>query len=96
MTYLLNGRWRRLVWAAVAVLLILSIVGCEPPSLDLVETQEIVVLWHGFSGQEARALEALADRFNDENPWDIVLITEYQTDIPGKLQGLQESRPDLV
>ncbi len=96
MTYLLNGRWRRLVWAAVAVLLILSVVGCEPPPLDLVETQEIVVLWHGFSGEEARALEALADRFNDENPWDIVLITEYQTDIPGKLQGLQESRPDLV
>ena len=39
MTYLLNGRCRRLVWAAVATLLILSVVGCEPPPLDLVETQ---------------------------------------------------------
>lgn len=100
MNYLLRNRWLRrlgrLVWAVVALLLVLPLVACEPPSLDQVETQQIVILWHGFSGEEARALEALADRFNAENPWDIMLITEYQTDIPGKLRGMQKDRPDLV
>jgi ABC-type glycerol-3-phosphate transport system substrate-binding protein len=55
------------------------------------------VLWHTFKGQESVALQALSDRFNAENPWGTVLITEYQEDILDKLKtAAPEHRPDLI
>jgi ABC-type glycerol-3-phosphate transport system substrate-binding protein len=58
--------------------------------------REIVVLWHTFTGVEAKGLETLTDQFNAENPWGIVLITEYQERLLEKLRGAPEIRPDLV
>ncbi|MGC9469333.1 MAG: ABC transporter substrate-binding protein [Anaerolineae bacterium] len=69
--------------------------GCAAAGLPAGDRQ-IVVLWHTFTGAEAQALETLTDRFNTDNPSQIVLITEYQEDLLGKLQAAPDSRPDLV
>jgi ABC-type glycerol-3-phosphate transport system substrate-binding protein len=60
------------------------------------DSSEIVVLWHTFTGQEARAIEKLTDRFNAVNPWDTVLVTEYQEGLPERFADDQKRRPDLV
>ncbi|MGC9520639.1 MAG: ABC transporter substrate-binding protein [Anaerolineae bacterium] len=80
----------------VATLLIAT--GCGPAELLSAEERQIIVLWHTFTGAEAEAVETLTDRFNDANPWQIVLITEYQEDLLDKLrrQDAPESRPDLI
>lgn len=82
-------------------LLILCIVvvatGCSAEITQAeLESSEIVVLWHTFTGQEARAIKQLTDRFNATSPDDIVLITEYQEDLPEKFADTEERRPDLV
>ena len=55
-----------------------------------------MVLWHTFTGSKAQAIEALTDRFNAENPWQILLITEYQEHLVGKLREAPDGWPDLV
>ena len=78
----------------VAVALLLS--GCAPLLPSSAPDRQIVVLWHTFTGSEAQALETLTDRFNAENPWQILLITEYQEQLLRKLREAPEGRPDLV
>jgi ABC-type glycerol-3-phosphate transport system substrate-binding protein len=80
--------------ALVAVTLLLS--GCAPLLPSSAPDRQIVVLWHTFTGSEAQALETLTDRFNAENPWQILLITEYQEQLLRKLREVPEGRPDLV
>jgi ABC-type glycerol-3-phosphate transport system substrate-binding protein len=70
--------------------------GCDRINLLSTEERHIVVLWHTFTGAEAEALQTLSDRFNVENPWNIVLITEYQEQLVDKLRTAPEIRPDLV
>jgi len=78
----------------VAVALLLS--GCASLLPSSAPDRQIVVLWHTFTGSEAQALETLTDRFNAENPWHILLITEYQEQLLRKLREVPEGRPDLV
>lgn len=87
------GLTRALLILCVAIL----VAGCVvPPTPVEPETTEIVVLWHTFTGQEARAIEQLTDRFNATNPWDLVLITEYQEGLPEEFAETDDRRPDLV
>jgi ABC-type glycerol-3-phosphate transport system substrate-binding protein len=58
--------------------------------------RQIIVLWHTFTGAEAKAIETLADQFNAENPWKIALIVEYQEELLEKLRAAPARRPDLV
>ncbi len=59
--------------------------------------KQIIVLWHTFTGIESQALQALTDQFNAGENREIILITEYQQDILGKIQDADlEHRPDLV
>jgi ABC-type glycerol-3-phosphate transport system substrate-binding protein len=86
---------------ALLLILLLLLGGCASFSPDEVGARhaanpQIVVLWHTFTGVEAKGLETLTDRFNADNPWDIVLITEYQERLLEKLRGAPEIRPDLV
>ncbi len=89
-----------MVKQGLCVLMALILIGCSANSkpVDTSETEEkIVVLWHKFTGPEGYALQTLGDRFNAENPWNIVLITEYQQDILDKLTAIDpQHRPDLV
>lgn len=84
-------------WGALA-LLVLLLAGCgtlpvEPPE---VPAAQIVVLWHPFKGAEAKALQALTDRFNATDD-AVVLVAEYQEDIVDKLTSASsEHHPDLV
>jgi len=78
----------------VAVALLLS--SCASLLPSSAPDRQIVVLWHTFTGSEAQALETLTDRFNAENPWRILLITEYQEQLLRKLREVPEGRPDLV
>jgi sn-glycerol 3-phosphate transport system substrate-binding protein len=80
------------------LLLLLSLLtsGCAALLPREAQERQIVVMWHTFTGNEAKALETLTDRFNDENPWHIVLVTEYQEQLFDKLLAAPESRPDLV
>jgi len=80
--------------AFVAVALLLS--GCASLLPSSAPDRQIVVLWHTFTGTEAQALETLTDRFNAENPWQILLITEYQEQLLSKLRDVPDGRPDLV
>ncbi len=73
-------------------ILLMSCSAVPPVSVD---ARRIVVLWHGFSGAEAKALETLTDRFNVENDEGII-VTEHQEDLPAKLQLDPDRRPDLV
>lgn len=84
-------RWVGLV--AVLALLTALASGC-----DTVPEQErqILVLWHTLTGAEATALEVLTDQFNAENPWRLVLVTEYQDNLLEKLQVAPDHRPDLI
>lgn len=74
-------------------ILLMSCSAVPPVSVD---ARRIVVLWHGFSGAEAKALETLTDRFNVENDEGIIVVTEHQEDLPAKLQLDPDRRPDLV
>ena len=78
----------------VAVALLLS--GCVSLLPSSAPDRQIVVLWHTFAGAEAQAFETLTDRFNAENPWQILLITEYQEHLSRKLREASDGRPDLV
>ncbi len=60
------------------------------------DQRQIIVLWHSFTGPEANALDTLTDRFNADNPWNIVLVTEFQSDVLDKLLADPEQRPDLL
>ncbi len=95
----LRKRVRLLLQHGLALLIaamVVTVTGCGPVRLLSAEERQIIVLWHTFTGAEAKAVETLTDRFNAENPWQIVLITEYQEDLLGKLRGAPESRPDLI
>jgi ABC-type glycerol-3-phosphate transport system substrate-binding protein len=70
--------------------------GCDSLPSASVQEREILVLWHTLTGAEATALETLTDRFNAENPWRLVLVTEYQDDLLNKLQAAPDRRPDLI
>lgn len=87
----------------LVVLLSWAASGCSALLPYAAEERQIVVLWHTFTGSEAKALETLTDRFNAENPWQIVLVTEYQERLLDKLVAdsrsaavAPDSRPDLV
>jgi len=80
--------------ALVVVALLLS--SCASLLPSSAPDRQIVVLWHTFTGPEAQAIETLTDRFNAENPWQILLITEYQEQLLRKLREVPEGRPDLV
>lgn len=81
------------------LLVTVLLAGCAPflPELPTPAEKQIIVLWHTFTGAESEALQALTDRFNDENAQNIVLITEYQKDIHAKLADTTpDHRPDLL
>ena len=85
--------------AIIALLIAALLAGCASFSLEPPAPTEkhIIVLWHALTGTESEALQALTDRFNDENAQDIVLVTEYQEDILTKLEdSAPENHPDLV
>ena len=84
-----------LPFICIVVLASSVLTGCIPLPTDRVEKQ-IVVLWHNFVGVEAEAIQSIADTFNAENSWDLILITEYQQNLSNKLQVTSEARPDLV
>ena len=79
----------------VGLIITIGLMGCTPLLADRAEKQ-IVVLWHNFTGVEAEALQSIADTFNAENSWDLVLITEYQHDLIDKVQVPPDSRPDII
>ncbi len=83
------------LWRFGLVLCIL-LMSCRAVPTVSVDARKIVVLWHGFSGAEAQALETLTDRFNVGNDEGIIVVTEYQEDLPAKLQLDPDRRPDLV
>jgi ABC-type glycerol-3-phosphate transport system substrate-binding protein len=95
---------RRSFWAlAVGLCVLLSLSACAAALPHTAPERQIVVLWHTFLGNEAKALETLADDFNAENPWQILLVTEYQEDLLGKMLTVESgdapssaSHPDLV
>ncbi len=88
----------RFALEAVLILMVaMMATGCAAQATQAEpETSEIVVLWHTFTGQEARAIERLTDRFNATSPNDIVLVTEYQEGLPEKFTATEDRRPDLV
>ncbi len=94
--YRSSRKGRVVSWAAVLLMVTLLVSGCVPTGLLAPQERQIVVLWHSFSGAEAAALASLTDRFNLENEWQIVLITEYQEKLLDKLQAAPDRRPDLV
>jgi ABC-type glycerol-3-phosphate transport system substrate-binding protein len=69
--------------------------GCTLLPSDGIEKQ-IVVLWHNYTGVMAETIQSIADQFNEENSWDLVLITEYQDDLFDKVQVQPASRPDII
>ena len=95
----LRNRAGKLVRSAsfliIAIFILMGISSCKEITADQ-EIEQIVVLWHNYSGAEATALKALADDFNASNEWNIILITEYQQDLFDKVQVSQESRPDII
>ncbi len=88
------ARFRRRVGMIVVLALLTALAG----GCDMVPEQErqILVLWHTLTGAEATALEVLTDQFNAENPWRLVLVTEFQDNLLEKLQGVPDHRPDLI
>jgi ABC-type glycerol-3-phosphate transport system substrate-binding protein len=74
----------------------LLLMGCGVVPTASVQTRQIIVLWHTFTGPEAAALETLTDRFNVENLEGIVVVTEYQEGLLTKLRVDPDRRPDLV
>lgn len=96
----LHNLWVRLCPLLLLLFLLLAS-GCTASTAERVDAQhaanrQIVVLWHTFTGVEAKGLETLTDRFNADNPWGIVLITEYQQRLVEKLRDAPEVRPDLM
>lgn len=79
----------------VGLILLGGLAGCLPLPTEK-EEKQIVVLWHNFSGAEAEALQSLADNFNAENSWNLILITEYQQNLFDKVQVAPDSRPDMI
>lgn len=78
-------------------ILALTLNGCVPAQVARSGDRQIIVLWHGLQGAKAQAIQALSDQFNAEHGRRILLITEYQKDIPAKLAATTpEHRPDLV
>jgi multiple sugar transport system substrate-binding protein len=78
-------------------LILLLLAGCAGEARPLPEEEHIIVLWHAFTGAESQALQILTDQFNANNPYNVVLLTEYQQDIIAKISGAAvEHRPDLV
>ena len=73
------ARFRRRVGMIVVLALLTALAG----GCDMVPEQErqILVLWHTLTGAEATALEVLTDQFNTENPWRLVLVTEFQDNL---------------
>ncbi|MGC9349247.1 MAG: ABC transporter substrate-binding protein [Anaerolineae bacterium] len=97
--FLCRGRSSRCAfWTLSALILLVMILlsGCSSFNPLPTEERHIVVLWHTFTGAEAKALQTLSDRFNAENSWNIVLITEYQEQLIDKLRAAPDTRPDLV
>ncbi len=97
----IRGSWhsRGRLWMRLGlglVLLVGLLTGCDTLPNASAEEREILVLWHTLTGAEATALEALTDQFNAENPWHIVLVTEYQDDLLNKLQAAPDRRPDFI
>ncbi len=88
--------WLRAFRLLLVMGISLGVVACVPAGPTPQPDPEILVLWHTFTGAEAMALQALTDRFNDENPWQMVLIAEYQSKLLEKLRVAPDSRPDLV
>ena len=86
-------------WGSILLGLVLAVAlltGCAAlPSASTAE-REILVLWHTLTGAEANALETLTDQFNAENPWRLILVTEFQDDLLDKLQAAPDRRPDLI
>ncbi|MHB1319091.1 MAG: ABC transporter substrate-binding protein, partial [Anaerolineae bacterium] len=78
------------------VLAVALLTGCAALPSASTEEREILVLWHTLTGAEASALETLTDQFNAENPWRLVLVTEFQDDLLDKLQAAPDRRPDLI
>jgi len=79
--------------------LIVLLSGCtvDAAGSTLPPDKQIVILWHGFTGTESRALQMLTDQFNADNDRGIVLITEYQQDIIAKIEATDAGHhPDLV
>ena len=76
--------------------LCILLMGCGAVPTVAVPSRQIVVLWHSFTGADAKALETLTDRFNVASSGEIVVVTEYQQDLPAKLRIDPERRPDLV
>jgi ABC-type glycerol-3-phosphate transport system substrate-binding protein len=86
----------RFLFICIGVItLVIGLTGCALLPVGVVEKQ-IVVLWHNFTGVEAEALQSIADAFNAENSWDLILIPEYQQDLFDKVQVSPDSRPDLI
>jgi len=82
---------------ALLALILIMLAGCAGEVRSVPEEQHIIVLWHAFSGAESQTLQMLTDRFNADNPFNTVLLTEYQQDIIAKIDGAAaEHRPDLV
>ena len=87
-------------------LIILSLIlltSCAPFATAAAQRTHIVVLWHTFTGAEATALHTLTDQFNKvqqntkrtaDEP-RIILITEYQHNLLGKLTAAQNAPPPL-
>ncbi len=90
-------RYNVYIFLGLSIGLIMLLGGCRVGGGPPRTAPRIVVLWHTFKGKEDVALQALSDRFNAENPWGTVLITEYQEDILDKLETAPpEHRPDLI
>ena len=99
--YQRDKKLRTKIWALLSLILLATMAGCgtaqaEWPAPIAVKERHIIVLWHDFTGAEAKALQTLTDRFNDENTWGTLLITEYQEDLLTKLQTAPENQPDMV
>jgi ABC-type glycerol-3-phosphate transport system substrate-binding protein len=97
-TLRMHGRHNRraVVIAMLVLAMTLLLTSCSGIPTVSTEERPIIVLWHSFTGADAQALETLTDRFNTENTWRIVLVTEYQDGMPDQLRSDPERRPDLV
>lgn len=77
--------------------LLFLLVGCAAPAAPPSAAEQILILWHPFTGAEREALQVISDAFNADNPWGIHLVAEYQEDIFAKVAAAApDQRPDLI